>query len=189
MPLSPPATRKPIHKRQIECHGFLRDDGLWDIEGRLTDTKSYDFTNEWRGEMAAGTPVHDMWLRLTVDDQYTIHEVEAVTDSSPYNICPEITENFQHLVGLSMVRGFKRKMTEALGGIKGCTHLGELAGRLATVAFQTIRPHLREAERKGESYPKLKPGTRPVVLNTCHAWDEKGEVVKRWFPDFYTGPE
>ena len=188
MPLSPSAPRKPIHTRTIECKGYLREDGMWDIEAQLVDSKAYDFSNEWRGEMAAGTPVHDMWLRFTVDDKYLIHGVEAVSDSTPYNICPEITQDFQKLVGLSIVRGFKRKMTELLGGTKGCTHLAEMAGRLATVAFQTIRPHLKDPE--GTRDPTIpKPGIKPVVLNTCHAWDEQGEVVKRWLPDFYTGPQ
>ena len=35
MPLSKPAPRKHIHTREIKCLGFEREDGLWDIEGRL----------------------------------------------------------------------------------------------------------------------------------------------------------
>src|SRR5690348_7059853 len=100
MPLSPAAPRQPIHTRTIALNGYRRDDGLWDIEGHLTDVKSYGFESEWRGEVKAGQPIHDMWLRLTVDDHLTIRAVEAVTDSSPYRVCPEITPNFQRLVGL-----------------------------------------------------------------------------------------
>ncbi|MGH7035691.1 MAG: DUF2889 domain-containing protein, partial [Stellaceae bacterium] len=51
MPLSAAAPREPIHTRQIECRGFRRADGLWDIEGHLIDTKSYAFQNEHRGEV------------------------------------------------------------------------------------------------------------------------------------------
>ncbi|MFQ5955759.1 MAG: DUF2889 domain-containing protein, partial [Kiloniellales bacterium] len=79
MPLSPAAAREPMHTRQIECRGYRRQDGLWDIEGHLTDEKSYAFHNQWRGEIASGEPVHDMWLRLTVDDDLLIHEAEATT--------------------------------------------------------------------------------------------------------------
>src|SRR5689334_18613275 len=102
MPLSPSVPREHIHSRQIELRGYRREDGLWDIEGHLTDTKTYGFTNEFRGEVEPGTPIHDMWLRLTVDDTLTIRGVEAVTDASPYRICPEITSNFQRLVGLQI---------------------------------------------------------------------------------------
>ena len=43
MPLSPPAPREPIHTRAIDLRGYRREDGLWDIEGHLTDVKCYDF--------------------------------------------------------------------------------------------------------------------------------------------------
>src|SRR6185437_10129463 len=64
MPLSAAAPREPIHRRQIECRGYRRADGLWDIEGHLIDIKSYAFQNEHRGEVAAGEPIHEMWLRI-----------------------------------------------------------------------------------------------------------------------------
>ncbi|MBO6784243.1 MAG: DUF2889 domain-containing protein, partial [Alphaproteobacteria bacterium] len=45
MPLSPPAEREHIHTRTVECAGYRRTDGLWDIEGHLTDVKTYTFEN------------------------------------------------------------------------------------------------------------------------------------------------
>ena len=41
MPLSPSAPRQLMHNRAIECRGYEREDGLWDIEGHLVDTKTY----------------------------------------------------------------------------------------------------------------------------------------------------
>lgn len=41
--LSPPVPREAVHKRQINCNGFVRDDGLYDIEAELTDHKTYAF--------------------------------------------------------------------------------------------------------------------------------------------------
>ena len=67
MPLSPAAPRQHIHTRIVDCRGYRRADGLWDIEGHITDVKTYDFGNHFRGAIAAGTPVHDMWVRLTLD--------------------------------------------------------------------------------------------------------------------------
>src|SRR5690606_25009134 len=80
MPLSDPQPRRHLHTRRIECRGYRREDGLWDVEGHLVDTKTYGFPNEARGEVAAGEPVHDLWLRITFDDSYLIHAAEAVTD-------------------------------------------------------------------------------------------------------------
>src|SRR5690606_35863619 len=67
MPLSPAVPRRHIHTRRIECRGYLREDGLWDIEAWLEDSKTYAFDNETRGEVQPGGPVHDMVARLTVD--------------------------------------------------------------------------------------------------------------------------
>ena len=84
MPLSEPAARQPLHNRQYDFRGYRREDGLWDIEGRIVDTKTYAFENQHRGQIEAGTPVHDMQVRLTLDDDFLIRDIEAVTDASPF---------------------------------------------------------------------------------------------------------
>ena len=94
MPLSPPVGRQHLHTRKVTCQGFYRDDGLFDIEGRITDEKTYEHANEWRGPLGPGDLVHDMSIRLTLDHRFTIVDVEAVTDSSPYRICGNIAPNF-----------------------------------------------------------------------------------------------
>lgn len=186
MPLTPPVNREHMHTRQIECRGFLRHDGLWDIEATLSDTKGYAFDSQWRGEISAGEPVHGMEMRLTVDDGYLIHEVEAVTDHSPFPVCPSITSNFQRLKGLRVTGGFSRKAREFVGGTKGCTHLLHLLQVMATVAFQTIRPRGKDGNRI-ERPPE--GDSRSPIINSCHAWAEQGEAVRQWFPKFYTGPQ
>lgn len=184
MPLSAPANREPVHTRSVECRGFRRTDGQWDIEGHLTDVKAYQFTNDYRGTIEPGEPLHDMWLRITVDDALAITAAEAVTDNGPYHLCGDITPNFQRLVGLSIRPGFTRKVRQALGGVHGCTHLVELLGPMATTAFQTVYPILqRERLERGET-PSSK---RPALLNTCHAYASDSEIVRRYWPDAYTG--
>ncbi len=87
MPLSSPAPRKLIHTRAIQCTGYQREDGLWDIEARLTDTKTVPHSRRDGGrERQPGEPVHDMWIRLTIDLDMKIHAVEAITDDGPYPI-------------------------------------------------------------------------------------------------------
>ena len=72
MPLSSAAPRERLHTRQIECCGYRRADGLWEIEAHLTDVKTYAFDNQFRGHVEPGDPLHDMWLRLTIDDEMTV---------------------------------------------------------------------------------------------------------------------
>lgn len=204
MPLPASVPREHLHTRTVTCQGFLRQDGLWDIEGRIVDVKTYAFDNEWRGHVGAGTPVHEMWIRLTLDDRLEIKEVAAATDHSPFRICPDILPNFQRLVGVKIGHGFTREVRARLGGREGCTHIVEMLQQVATVAFQTTvakrAQTLRQqqkADRPAEaaadpaagdpaSAPD-KPKRRPIVVDTCHAWKSDGVLVKRYLPDFFTG--
>ncbi|HEV3490977.1 MAG TPA: DUF2889 domain-containing protein [Reyranella sp.] len=198
MPLSPPVGRQHLHTRRVTCQGFFREDGLWDIEGRITDEKSYEHANEWRGPLKPGDFVHDMSIRLTLNDRFTIVDVEAVTDKSPYRICGDVAPDFKKLIGLRIGGGFHREVRARLGGVHGCTHIVELLGPVATTAFQTVSSgKARELERahraKNDPAPRVaapsKPRRKPSVIDTCHAWAAGGPVVKRWAPDFYTGPD
>jgi hypothetical protein len=194
MPLSPPDDRAPMHTRTIECRGFRRADGLWDIEGHLTDLKAYPFENQDRGTIEPGEPLHDMWIRVTVDDGMTIRAVEAVTDAAPYHVCPAITPNFQRLVGERIKPGFTGRVKQLLGGVEGCTHLVDLLGPVATTAFQTIFPVLAreragqvEGGSEGSAGGKAGAAKRPVLLNTCHAFAADGPLVRERWPEHYTG--
>jgi hypothetical protein len=198
MPLSPPVGRQHLHTRRVTCQGFFREDGLWDIEGRITDEKSYEHANEWRGPLKPGDFVHDMSIRLTLNDRFTIVDIDAVTDKSPYRICGDVTPDFKKLIGLRVGGGFHREVRARLGGVHGCTHIVELLGPVATTAFQTISSgKARELERahraKSDPAPRedapSKPRRKPYVIDTCHAWAANGPVVKRWAPDFYSGPD
>jgi hypothetical protein len=183
MPLSPPAPREPLHTRRIECRGYRREDGLWDIEGHLVDTKAYAFTNRHRGEIRPGMALHEMWIRLTLDDHMTVRQVEAVTDAGPFSICGEIAPAFRKLEGLTIGRGWTKKVRDLLGGTAGCTHLVELLGPVATTAFQTMFSERERQRRASTTGAKTKP--RP--LDSCHALRSDGPVVKEQWPEFYTG--
>ncbi len=185
MPLLPPIDRDLIHSRAVQCHGYRREDGLWDIEGRITDTKTYSFITDYRGDVPAGAAVHDMWIRLTVDDDLEVKAIQAVTDSSPFpEICPQISPAYQAVVGLKIGRGWTRALKERLSGIHGCTHLTELLGPIATTAFQTIFPYLaRQEALKHDPHSKKTSGMASranVLKNTCHAFDENGPIIQAY---------
>ncbi|HEX2944253.1 MAG TPA: DUF2889 domain-containing protein [Rhodopila sp.] len=201
MPLSQPADRERLHTRAIEINGYRRADGLYDIEAHLTDTKSFGQTNYDRGYIEAGEPIHDMWVRLTVDEQMLIHTVEAVSDKTPYVSCPTAAPNFTRLAGLRIKAGFLREANQLVGGTVGCTHLRELLQQIATTAFQTINPARARREMQAEGV-KDPPGSDAMdkritekwgggnkILNTCLAYDEKGPLVKRRWPHLYKGDD
>ncbi len=187
MPLPEPVARTPAHTRSITYQGFRREDGLWDIEAHMTDVKSYSFQNHFRGTIEAGEPMHEMLLRVTVDDDFVIQEVTAVTDNSPFEICPDIVEAYQSLAGIKMGPGWRRNIRQVVGGVRGCTHLTELLFPMATVAMQTLWAFKNHRRRKTDQ-DHSRERTRPGILDTCHAWASTSPVVKRNAPEFYSGP-
>ena len=186
MPLSPPHPRHHYHTRRIHCEGYLREDGLWDIEARLEDTKSYAFDNNERGSVAPGEPLHGMELRLTLDDDMVIRGAEAVIDHSPFEMCTDITSHYRSLLGLTIKPGFTLRLKERVGGTRGCTHLTELIGVMATVAFQTIHGSADRAVAEGRKAPAQDEG-RPTHLGGCHALASHSPVVALHWPEHFAG--
>lgn len=179
MSLSPPAPRKHLHTRAITLTGYEREDGCFDIEAEIIDTKTYGFPTEDR-QIDPGMPLHHMRARLTVTEHLEIVAAEAVTEAGPFGICGGGAESFGRLAGLVIKPGFLKAANERLAGVAGCTHIRELLQQMATVAFQTTYP----ARAKREPYH---PTKAPRLLNTCHAYAADGDVVKRRWPKFYTG--
>jgi hypothetical protein len=182
MPLpAPTAEREPLHERRVVMTGYARKDGLFDIEGWLTDTKTYPLPTLDGPPLAPGQPVHGMGLRLTIDTAYMIHDVAATMDQWPFRICPEVLPNFSRLIGVQMTSGFRKKVDELLGATNGCTHLIALINQLSTVAYQTIQA------RQGLP-PRERSNTPPRQMNSCYGWSQSGPAMHHMYPEFATPP-
>jgi hypothetical protein len=180
MPLSEPAERTLLHLRDIAVRGYLRADGLFDIEAEIIDTKTYAFSVGDR-RVEPGERLHNMLVRMTVDADLTIVACEASTEFSPFPSCGGGAETFGRLAGLTIKAGFLREANARIGGVAGCTHIRELLQQMATVAFQTsfVLP-TRQADDSASA---------GRLINTCHAYSAAGPVVRRRWPALYTGPE
>jgi hypothetical protein len=194
--LSVPVPRDAQHFRNYQFAGYRRADGLFDIEGRMTDAKSYSFPSEWRGRVQEGQPIHDMRIRLTLDEQFIIRDVECVTAAGPYEICPAVTPAFAALKGERVGRGWSRILREKFGGRNGCVHHVEMLRAMATVAFQTLygwqerrKRETGQSSSEGPPSPEAAPGRKPGFIDSCHALASDGEVVRTHFPQFYEAPE
>ncbi len=175
MPLSPPkSARKPLHHRAISVRGYVRDDGLFDIEGHLGDTKAVDLKLQSK-HLPAGEPIHEMWLRITIDKNLNIVDAEAVTDAMPYEgTCDQIVPEYRALIGLSITPGFTHRVKTLFGGTRGCTHLTDLIGIVATTAFQTL------AGQPGQNRDQ-----QPFQLDRCHALRVDGDTVAEYYPRWH----
>ena len=184
MPLPPAAPREHLHTREIECRGYRREDGLWDIEGRLIDKKTYGFFSHARGDVKPGQPLHDMSIRLTVNDDLLIHEAVGCMDHTPYPICGKAAFTVDELKGLKICPGWTRRAHKLMGGRRGCTHLFELLRPIATVCFQTMSDSRFREDKEQNTRPEY-VGKRPFFIDSCHALAADGDIVKEFWPEFY----
>lgn len=173
--------RKAMHTRQIRCTGYEREDGLWEVEGELTDVRAWSSQSRSGGfPRAAGEPLHRMSLRLVLDDSFTILAAQAQTQASPYADCADISASYAQLVGMRIEAGFNQAVKKMYRGALGCTHITDLIGPVATTALQTMRPVLlRRREERGDPAPDA--ALAPQLLDTCWGLRSGGQAaIVRW---------
>jgi hypothetical protein len=192
MPLSPPVSRKLRHRRAIRAEAFERDDGLWDIEACLTDHKPRDVALA-PGVRPNGLPIHELWLRITIDRKLNVVDAEASSDWVPYpGHCEAANPAYRALIGLNLLHNFRRDATRLLAGTAGCTHLTELCAVLPTAAIQAFAGDVwntrggspNEAEA-GDGTGESAGAKPPFQLDRCHALRFDGEAVRRFYPRWY----
>ncbi len=177
MPLpAPDSPRRRAHTRRIEVEGFLREDGLLELDASLSDVKDLDYPLA-SGLRPAGVPVHFMRVRLTLDQAFNIVDAFACSDGVPYpGYCDTIGPAYKKLIGLNLVRGFRRTVGEMFADVRGCTHITELLLSLPTAAIQTFATFRREDEDSPE---------KPFQLDRCHALETSAQAVRRYYPRWY----
>ena len=170
--------RELTHTRRVRYEGYKRADGFWDIEAHLLDTKNHDFQLK-TGIRRAGQPIHDMWLRVTIDRSFTIIEAHASMDAVPYpGGCERIPPAYKKLIGLNLVRGFRKRMLVPDEAFIFYAHLTEMLAGLPTAAIQTFA---------GEMPEEREDGPKPFQLDQCHALETTSETVRVWYPKWFKG--
>ncbi len=183
-----PVTRRHVHTRAIRLQAFARSDGLWDIEAELTDTKGGDFQLA-TGVRKAGDPVHDMWLKVTIDAHLNIVAADAGSPWVPYpGHCDQIGPDYRKLVGLNLTQDFRRHLRERLGGAQGCTHLTELAGVLPTAAIQAFAGEVIKTQDASQPATEEAAQRKPFQLDRCHALRSDSPAVAQFYPRWYRAP-
>jgi hypothetical protein len=139
MPIPAPCAQRQLkHRRSIDVTVYGRADGRWEVEARLSDVKTRDVTMV-DGLRPAGTPIHDLLLRLIVDSRLNILEAGSESTWVPYRAaCGDHGDAYARLAGLNLLKGFRAAVRERLGGALGCTHLTELAQVLPTAVIQGL---------------------------------------------------
>ena len=172
-------TRQLKHRRSIEVQIYSRGNGLWEVDAHISDVRTRD-TRMATGMLPAGSPIHDMLLRLVVDEQFNIIEAGAETAAMPYpGECNAYGGIYSRLVGLNLMRGFRQAVKERLGGIQGCTHITELTQVLPTAVVQAFAGEVLDT--RGDAADS----TQPFQIDRCHALRADGLAVKTYYPRWY----
>lgn len=173
--------REELHWRRIDMRGFRRSDGLFEVEGRMTDRKTQDLDLGSSGgrRVTAHDPIHDMGVRIVFDTTLVVHEISTFSEAYPYVQCPEGGRALQAMKGVAMTAGWGKQVRERLGGARSCTHLRELLMPLATVAYQSLGPLNRDNALQQDATGK------PLKINSCYAYGEQGALVQRLWPQYH----
>jgi hypothetical protein len=169
-------SRTELHHRQIDIRFFERSDGLFEVEGRLLDRKTHPFRRLLQDrDTPAGEPLHDIEVRLVIDETLLVHDASATLAASPFDVCRGAANTLEPLKGLRLEAGWNKRVRELLGGAACCTHIVELLGPMATTVHQGFAP--RRLARLTQ------PGSAGSKIDSCYAYASQREVVARLWPD------
>jgi len=146
----------------------------------MRDYRHYD-TQVPGGLLPAGSSVHHMMVTLTLNDELVVQDVSTRMAATPFSACLEIESSLKAMIGARIGNGWRRAISDRIGGTNSCTHLRELLINMATAALQTI-PTWKAQQLKAQGQSAI---DRPHYLGHCHAWRLDGPVVKRLFPQFH----
>lgn len=173
--------RQLKHRRRIDVQVHSRGNGLWEVDAEIVDVKTRDVPLAG-GTRRAGEPIHDMLLRIVVDEAFNIVAAGSETRGMPYpGQCDEHDDAYARLVGLNLMQGFRHAVRQRLGGTVGCTHLTELTQVLPTAVVQAFAGEVLNTREGGDS------NERPFQIDRCHALRADGPAVQQFYPRWYRG--
>lgn len=170
-----------MHRRAIDVQVFAREDGHFEAEARIQDTKTREIVvgGETR---EPGAPVHEMVLTLVIDRRLNILAAHSESPAVAYTgHCEQHGDAYQRLVGLNLMQGFRTEVKARLGGVQGCTHITELCSVLPTAVLQGFAGAVLDTHEGKDSQQQ------PYQIDRCHALRSDGEVVKTFYPRWYRG--
>ena len=173
--------REELHHRQIDLRFYRRDDGLYEVEGRLLDTKRLPFRPHLaQVDTAPGAAIHDIVVTLVIDDGMLVHDARVAMNATPYGVCQGVSDTLAPLKGERMGGGWNKRIRELLGGAASCTHVVELLGPMATTAFQGLAPgRMLEIHQPGNE------AMRQAKVDSCYAYAAQRAVVAQLWPHLH----
>ena len=170
--------REELHHRQIDLRFYRRSDGLHEVEGHLVDRKRHPFRRLLaEHDTPSGAPLHDITVRLVVDDSLLVHDATAEMKATPFQLCRGAEDTLAPLKDLRIGAGWNKRVRELLGGVASCTHIVELLGPMATTAIQGLAP-----QRMARINDATSEAQRQAKVDSCFSYSAEREVVATLWP-------
>ncbi len=175
--LAPNVDLQLIHTRDYQVHAFRTPDNNMVIRGAVRDTKPPFLY--WPTDPDS-LVIHHMAVELDVTfGSMVITAARVLFSEYPHVECPGITTRYQQLVGISIARGYSHKVRELFGGPRGCSHTTALLQAMGPIAMQSLWS-MRSARMNDGSFEErtdvIQNTGASLMSNTCHVWEDGGEV-------------
>jgi len=154
----------PLHSRALSVTLVQRTDGHLDVAGRILDLRKRGFVPV-AGDLQGAGIVHDMQLDCVLDPATqvlvrVVPEQRAVAFEpsalSEGECCRDPIDRVRALAGLAIDGQFRRHLSAAIGGPRGCSHILTLAHLLGSTVSRALA---LDRERFGPA-PSRRPGER-----------------------------
>lgn len=130
--------------------------------------------------------IHDLRIEATVAlPDLVILDIEGTAFQQPYDQCALTAAPLTRLRGVSLTRGYRQAVTEAIGSVRGCTHFHTLAMDLAATNILSIYLRMRaEVEftpqnRSDGTWARAALAVEPRIMNACMALAADSPVQRR----------
>ncbi|NOX29339.1 MAG: DUF2889 domain-containing protein [Actinobacteria bacterium] len=169
-----------IHRRMYDVQVYREALNRMRLRGTVTDRKP---AGTYFEDASGPLTIHHMVVDLVVDfPTMEIVEAEVLLETLPHAGCRTIEPHYNQLVGMSIARGFSKRVRELFGGPRGCTHTTALLLAMAPAAIQATWSMRKLSETSEQVAPPLPVKPTPEQLrhhfafniNTCHIWAEDG---------------
>ena len=165
--------QEEVHRRDHKISTYKAENHSIIVEGTLFDQRLIDI-HHFSGTIRLAGIQHDMVIRLLVNPDLTIEDVEVEMPGHPHEECPETMESLQQIKGLKISRGFTMKIKELFSQGRGCSHLSELLIAMAPAAVQGFWTAF-----SSDSQPENVDNTvKPFLTDTCWVWRKDGNAIK-----------
>ncbi len=164
---------KKVHNRDIKVSTYQAPDNCIIVEGELIDNRLVNI-HHFSGKVIPPDIVHHMIIRLLINRESEIKDVEVEMLETPQESCSETLDSLNPIIGMKIQRGFTMKIKDMFTGGKGCSHLSELLVSMAPASVQggftafSSKPVPKEAAA----------GVRAILTDTCWVWRKDGPAIK-----------